>query len=353
LTDESRITSLLLLVAVLGFIAKYFLNVFLALHLTAETYGDFNVAIKFLLILVGLSLFGTNIGAQRFLALYLRTNLKPKAQSYLAWNIKIVAIMSVIALGFVATSHLIFYLVPAFKIKYIEDYHLAVYMLWIAPFATFGSFLSYHLLSTNQIFMSIMLLKVFSYMVQLLFFILILLLLGPMFNHAMIVLGVFISFLALASFALYFMNKDLLLMLWEGCKNIRTTKVIKTEWFYPSLRMISSNIIFLISGVIDLMIVEAVCPDEAQVGYYAAVLTISGLIWLLATDLYLGLKPNVSALLVSVEAKKKLQVMLNKTNSVVILACAIPTLIILCFASQLLSYFVQCIQALNMRYLSW
>ena len=62
----------LFLYSFIGFFIQFALGIFLARHLTESLYGDYNIAIKILAILVTLSLYGTNAGANRFLAKYIK-----------------------------------------------------------------------------------------------------------------------------------------------------------------------------------------------------------------------------------------------------------------------------------------
>src|SRR5690348_17012405 len=88
----TRDVTFLFFLTVLGYLTKFALNLFLAHHLTPARYGDYSVAIKLLDILVLVTLFGTNIGASRFLAKYLQYNSTHSAANYIAWNIKLVSV---------------------------------------------------------------------------------------------------------------------------------------------------------------------------------------------------------------------------------------------------------------------
>lgn len=336
---EIKIAYILFLVAVVGYLIKYGLNVFLANHLSPIVYGDYSVAIQLLNIMISLSLFGTNTGARRFLAKYLALNKKSTASDYIAWNIKLIGVTFLIVCSIAVVAITVMILLHALGIRDISKYHLAVYMFWVVPFAALTVLLGSFLLVTNHVFMPLTIERVLRYLVELILFIVVVVFLHRTLDTLSIVGVLLFSFLVTLITTLLIVNKDILSMIKVGFKKMSYTRLLHEEWFFTSSRLIGSGLIFTITSVLDLIIVAIVVTNKEDVGHYAAVLTICGCIWLPARNLYQLVSSKASGLLSSQAGKVKLQSMLDRTNRVVIFLTATLSIAIIYFSSALLAHF--------------
>ena len=136
----------LLILSFLTYGLKYVVNLVFAKNMPAEVYGDLSLALRLLAIAAALTLLGTGTSAKRFLAKYLQTNRHADSASYLHWNMRLVARAYILVwVGALVAGALMFHL-HLFGLRDIESYHLAVYMLWIAPLVATGTLLAAFLL---------------------------------------------------------------------------------------------------------------------------------------------------------------------------------------------------------------
>lgn len=337
---EVKTAYLLFLIAFMGYLLKYGLNVFLAHQLPAALYGDLRVAIQLLQILVVVTLFGTNVGAQRFLAKFLHSDKKINAVSYVAWNLKLVSITFLISFAIALGAIGVMCVLHMLEVKDIHSYHLGVYMFWIAPVAAIVTLLSSFLLSSSEIFFPTLLSQVFKYCIEISLFVIVSVLFGLTLTHSLtIVSTLFFSYIILGIIAIFFMDANITYALKNAWSKIRGSSVTDNEWFISSSKMIANNIIYAIVCMLDLLIVEMFDPHEETVGYYAAALTISGIMWLAPTNLYQAVKPKVSSLITSSQGIIQLQSMLDSVNKVVIFLSGILGIIIISFSQSLLTMF--------------
>ncbi|MBS0357814.1 MAG: hypothetical protein JSS53_00885 [Proteobacteria bacterium] len=336
---EIKIAYTLFFIVVFGYLIRYELNIFLAHHLPPATYGDYSIAIKLLGITIILALFGTRTGSNRFLARYLALNKKSTANDYIAWNVKLISVTFLVLFAVAAIAIFTMVLLHVLGIRHISQYHLAVYMLWIAPFDALTFLLCSYLLISGHVFMSRIIGKEWRYLLELIFFVILFLLLHRNFHTMSIVAVLLTTSLVALITTLLASNKEILGMIQSGFKKISYTRLSHEKWFPTSLKMIGSDLIYAIVNVIDLIIVALIVVDKAVVGHYAAVLMICGWIWLSAEHLYQLVISKASHLLSSQEGKVELQNMVDRTNKVVFLSTGVISMSIIYFSSTLLAYF--------------
>ncbi|KTD46316.1 oligosaccharide flippase family protein [Legionella quateirensis] len=339
LRQVARDVYFLFILAVLGYLTKYALNLFLAHHLTPIRYGEYSVAIKLLDILVLITLFGTNVGASRFLAEYLELNSLRSAVDYIAWNIKLISVtfsimlfISIIALILMSSLHYL-------GIHDISRYHLFVYILCVVPIAAIPALLQSFLLCSQHIYSPTILSQIVLYALQLLIFGIISFFVIHPLDSITIATVILISFLLVTFITVLTMNTELWSIVILGIKKINHTEILNPAWIKASSRWIINTLIFQLISILDLIIVYVVGKNKLYVGYYAAVLTIIYLIWLLPATLYQGIKPKISNLLSSESGRLELQSLLNKTNAVVIFILLVLSGLIIYFSTNLLSFF--------------
>ena len=339
MTKEAKTAYILFSIAVMGYLLKYVLNVFLARHLSVAVYGDLQVALRILNILVGFTLFGTNVSSQRFLANYLRENKEAFAEDYIAWNMKLIGMTFVISFVVALIAIGLMTLLHVFHVKDINQYHLAVYMFWLAPFAAICVLLSSFLLSSNEVYFSAMLDQL-KYGIEIILFIILVLLLDTTINNNTTIIGtLMLTFIILAVLGILLMDSGVLLTIKSALPKIWRMSVTQTAWFAPSRTFIANNVIFMVTCALDLLILGLIVPNKDDVGYYAAALTICGIIWVAPMNLYRRLKPKISSLIKSREGIIKLQSKLDKLNQIIISIIGVTSIVIIYFSTSLLSQF--------------
>ncbi len=330
---------LLFCLVVVSYFIKYGLNVFLARHLTADVYGDFSLAIRILAIFITLSLFGTNVSAYRFLSKYLQSDNKLTAANYIAWNIKLISVTFLISFVLALVSFVLILTLHFLGINDINQYHLTIYMLWITPFAAVSVLLKEFLFCSNSIFLPTIYSNVLLNVILLMLFMVITLFFKRELDNLTIVTVLFIGYVSVSFLLLLLVNNDFLLMLKSGLKQLSTVPITNTKWLQTSSRLISNNIIFMMIGVLDLVMVNVFSKNTLNVGHYAAVLTITSIVALIPNNLYVGLKAKISSLSSSERGRIELQKELDKVNPIVIVIIAVLGALIICFSKTLLSHF--------------
>lgn len=333
-----KVTSLFVL-AVLGYLLKMLLNLFLARHLSASIYGDYSVAIRVLTILVTLSLFGTNIGVNRFFAKYLHLNERATATTYIAWNIKLLGITFLIAFILATASFSVMLALHYLKIQDLNKYYLAAYVLWLVPFAAIGTLMASFVLTSNRILLSSFYKSPFKYLLQLILFMIVVWYIDPELNNLSIVFVLFLSFILIIMISTLSISEEILILFRQGFKNMVGTSLAQRELLKTSSSLIANNIIFTVSCTLDLFAVELFSADQAHVGYYAAALSIVSILWLIPTNAYQGLKYRLAVLFVREDGHEELQYRLNRINAIVFSIVIVLIFLIVFFANSLLSYF--------------
>ncbi|KTD12028.1 hypothetical protein Lgra_1486 [Legionella gratiana] len=339
MNKEARVVLVLLLISLVTYASKYSLNVFMTHHLAKSIYGDFSIAIKLLTIMTALSLLGTDISSKRFLGKYINLNQKADAIEYVAWNLRLISVTFFISLLIALASTLLMILLHHFRVKHINDYHLAVYVLWLIPFSALLSLLSSYLIVVDRIYLSTLLTEFLKYLLQVLLFISVVLFVEPILTNFYIVSVLLITFILLLTLSLFSLNQDILELFKYGFHKVRKTPLTKMDWLKTSVRLITNNILFVIVSALDLLIVEVFGSNETMVGDYAAILTIIGFLWLIPTTALQALKSKLSFLLESEMGKKELQCKINSTMMIIIPTTILAGSTIVLFSKNILGHF--------------
>jgi O-antigen/teichoic acid export membrane protein len=323
---------------------KYVVNLVLAKNMPPEVYGDLSLALRFLAIAAALTLLGTGTSAKRFLAKYLQTNRHADAASYLRWNTRLVArAYSLVCIGALLSSALMFHL-HLFGIRHIESYHLAVYMLWIAPLVATGTLLAAFLLCDDLPVSSYLFSKTARYALMAAAFYLMFALVEALPSNLTIVgvlAAVWLSILVLEVVYAAFRAPRLFRHLAGLVRGLKPepNPAKEQEWTRISRRLIINHLMFLILGSLDLMLLELLGPNEAQVGYYSAVLTIIGMVWLLPDAPLRPIKPKINTLSSSAADSSVLQRMIRQAVLFNLFTVTAVTTGIVVFGDRLLSHF--------------
>lgn len=313
MTKDMKNFYVLFILSIIAYVVTYSLNVFLARHLPADLYGEYSLALRVLNFFVALALFGTNMETQRSLSKFLQLHKSATAMDYVAWNFKLISIAFLLIFTLAILSFLLMVVFHIYGIRQINQYHLSIYMLWITPIAALSSLMASYLMSCKQVVLASTILNLFPRLLQLVFFMVIVLFLNVHLDNMAILITIFLSFLLLSFLALCSMNKEILQMVFSGVRQLGKTR-INTDWLRASLRLMGNHLIITLITLMDLTIVTIFVQNKAHVGYYAAILTITFSISFIPNAVYQTLKPDLSTLLSSSSGRIELQQRLNKLN---------------------------------------
>jgi O-antigen/teichoic acid export membrane protein len=325
--------------ACIGFFIQFGLGIFLARQLTESLYGDYNVAMKLLSVLVTLALYGTNTGANRFLAKYLKRHETHASGKYLAWNVKLLSITFVISFIIAIVAFIVMWILHYLNVQHINHYHLAVYSLWLVPFYAIAILINSFLVSSEHTQISTFYSSIVQYLIMFSLFIVIALYIDPMLHNLSIIIVLFISSILFSSISILSINRDLLSMIYRGIKQLKITSLNEKGWMITSTHLIANNIFYSILCVLDLLVVEVFGRTEMETGYYAAALTITAVLNLVPNSIYQSLKPELGALLKIETKKHQLQKRLNKINLLSFCLLALLSFVLIYFENQLLLFF--------------
>lgn len=338
LNDDNKAPLYLFILSLLTYASKCALNLFLAHHLARDIYGDFSVAIRLLSVMVTLTLFGTDIGSQRFFGKFINTGQHTNATAYVAWNFKLLTITFSVAITIALLSSIIMVGLHTLGLNNINNYHLAVYSLWLVPLAAIVSLLSSYLLFSEHLYLATILSKALKYSVQLVLFLSSIFFLQPVLSNLNIALILLITFLSLLVIAMVSFNQEIASILQLGLQQAHQTS-LDQNWLKTSGHLIANTLLVGLLAAIDLLIIEMFGFNEVMVGDYAAILTIVGILWVIPTGILQGLKPQFSTLLSTPEGIQLLEKKLIDTNRITIGACIFLGTGIILFAKKLLGLF--------------
>lgn len=337
--DTKTYVWVLFFIATAGFLVQFFLNMFLTHHLGIRLYGDYSLAIQLLGVFVSVSLLGTDIGSQCFVVKYLQSNKSSKAEEYISWNLKLVGV-SFLIIRLVAAIALILMLGLHFLgIRDIHQYNIIFYVLWITPLAASFKLFSSFLIIGDLVFTMMILSKVLIYVLELLFFFIVINFFSVHTDYVMIVAVLAVSNFLLAVITYYFLNIDFVHMIRLGLNQFKITHIVHPSWAKQSMRLILSNLTYLLICSADLFIVKLFSSNMDHVGQYSVDLTITSFVWLISGNLYQGLKPTMSYELGSAQGRFQLQHKLDQINKIVFTLITVVCFLIMCFSKQLLLLF--------------
>lgn len=225
-------------------------------------------------------------------------------------------------------------------IKEIRSYHMAVYMLWVAPVAALFTLFTNYLICANQTILSTTLRNVRVVLYILLF-------IGFIQYFNIELRAYTISLILLLSFLLLFVVECLLIyykapVLFKGMRDAFLLKrgiQPGNHWLKFSSRMAVNNLVFILICAIDLFLVEFICPDASAVGLYSAALVIASFVLVIPQNLYTSFKTEISHYATSVHGRKILEHDVKRINRLSFTVSFVLGLGIIIFSKTLLSYF--------------
>ena len=336
----TKLSLLLFGIAVATFAASYGLNVLLARQLPTETYGNLVFAFRVLGTVAALSLLGTGTSSTRFLARYLTCQEDENVESFLRWNTRLIRWPLIASFAIGVSTCLAMFCSDILGFRNIESYHLAVFMLWIAPLFSVVSLLAAYLLCTDHPVVSTVSSQFTLLTVQLALFVLVLFVLQfP--STELVITSVLATSAAVAILVqLVFLHRATPLRmtrLWpkRGERRIETS----STWLSVSLWLIVGQLIVQAGKLLDVSFLEIAPGEEKQLGYYGAALSITSLLFIVPRATLAPLSSRVSSLLDSPETLGNLEAELGRLvriNAALVIGLGAP---IAWFSQELLSSF--------------
>lgn len=333
----------LFILGLAGFAFKFLFNTFLTRHLSSALFGDFSVALSVFNVVSAYMLFGTATSSIRFFSSYLKKNEIESASIFIAWNLRIVLISSLIFFVLLTLFTTMIMGLHLFHIYDIREYHLVVYFLWIAPLGALTLLFSSYLLCNRNVYLG----TFFGANSLYLFGILLLIPATFIFDITLRIKSLWLLIFCVTtiiatiqSFILFFKMRDVLERSFSYFfKKTISDQARKKEWWEVSLRLIFNQFVYLIVSALDLILLEIIDPNEAVVGYYAAALTVTGLIWMTQLALFQHISPMISSSIETENDKKELQVLINKAQINNIVLNSILIALITIFTNPILKFF--------------
>lgn len=330
-------------IGIIGYFFKFIFNSFLARHLSPELYGDFSVAMRVFKIASAYMLFGTAASSKRFFSNYLKKKQHDIASKYLSWNLRIVLISAFFFLLLLALFTIVILGLHIFHIHDIREYHLLVYFLWLSPIGALSLLLASYLICDRDVFLGSFFGSGSFYFFGFLLLIPVIFLLNIKLHDEslwILILCIFILMAAFEGAVLFSRMRNLFTVSIANIFNrSHSDKQNEKEWWRVSSRLILNQIAFSVVKALDIILLEIIDSSEKIVGYYAAALTISGVIWVTQRSLFQFVSPRISTLLDEKGGKQKLQALINKSELTnLILSGALITLIII-FSDPILRFF--------------
>ncbi|MDP1614340.1 MAG: hypothetical protein Q8L68_00935 [Methylococcales bacterium] len=328
------------LLAFLGYAAKYALNIVLAHHLSSRLLGDFNIALRTLGLLTAFALMGTHTASKRFVSHYLHHHRNDMLEDYIAWNFRFIRISFTVCVVVAITAYLVMHALHIWHIKDIRDYHLAIYMLWVAPLAALWTLLSSYLLCANYPILSQIFQNTKNILYIVLFFFLVLWLKIAVDRDSLFLLiGTSILLLCIVELGVIIKKTPFLFTIIRRACLLKKPRRVHPDWMRVSFRLICSGLIFVVICAIDLILVKLIVPAENAAGLYAVALTIASFVFVIPQNLFTLIKTKMSRLMMTKSGQKRLGRELRTLNRFSLATILLFGGVIFLFSKALLLHF--------------
>lgn len=266
LVEASYVT---MAVIVVSFLARYGVNILLANHLKVEAYGDYAAMINVVFFAGTMLLLGSDEAALRFIPEYVYKRDWTRVSGYIKHHLKLILLLSVVVVTFMFLIATVLYLLSRAGINTFFDYHPILFAIWFAPMFALVVFQAKLLRSLHKVAWSLLTFKILPYLLMA-FGIFLFTAEGSVLTmyQALMVYGTGLFVVVVAQFIL-------LLAALPYEVDFSKAEYQKRKWFAVSTAIMFASLIFAGVTTIDLLLLEMLGPNEAQVGILAAVLTIS------------------------------------------------------------------------------
>lgn len=294
-------------VSLLGSALSFILNLILSRKLSAEIYGDYYIILQVLTITSILAAFGTNTAIIKFLPQYFAENNQRKLHSFLAWNYKLVnrvtGVLTVVGAIVASAAVLLSY----FGITFINHYHPVIFSFWLVPLFAYSLISNSLLQGVNYVNASLF----FSNVVLVLFEILIIFTLGLLHYH----INIYHVFLMIGlSQMLVILLQQMVIRRKLKVEKQKPTQIsFESEWFIYAKEMLINNLVLQLAIVVVAVLFEMLGHNEGEVGVFAAINTVAGIIFTISSAINTLFSPKLSAYSNDLN---RLQKVVNKANTI-------------------------------------
>ncbi|GAB4190134.1 MAG: hypothetical protein Tsb0015_11100 [Simkaniaceae bacterium] len=330
--------SFVLLLIITSYLATFGLNVYLARLLKPKEYGDISVIFQLLVFFAPFALLGTEISLLRFIPKYLRKKEYGKISGFLRWNAKIFLYMSLGILLCGVAINIISYYLDKHNIHSLDQYHLIFFSYWLIPLYALLVLTANFLQSIRSYYLS----ATFNGFLVSFFIIAAILLFLPYFENTWIgsyqrkysiVLCIGISYLIICIAELFTLLKKLPKEVFQADPSYE-----KRKWFRSSTHMMLSTVIFAGLSAVDIVMLDILAKNEAIVGQFAAIFTISSSLMVFSTAVDMIVNPIISPSIAH-EDTKHLQITLHLMNVFKSIPIFFLFILLLIFGKDLLEHF--------------
>ena len=315
----------------LDYLLVYYTNVLFAKLLIPKQYGLLIAGLKGIFILVPLMLLGLESTLLKYLPIYAQQKDISKMSGLIKWvktilhiNCGIVLAICIVSLISIFISHLLgwqnaFLNTPLW------------FMLWFAPLFTYVAFQSFLLLCVEyRVF------PAFTTMIACVIIIALLQVYHFVFGQVPL-LGI-ILIIAFAALFLIFLQNILIGKSSLKTLDVRHASFHSPAWWKTSKHMLLFGVLAMVCNSINIILLQWLVRDKNEVGFFAAILTVSALLLVFSQASNLILSPLVSSQVESGDLKT-LQGMVNLLNTAKIILGTVVLILFICFAKVFLMHF--------------
>lgn len=337
MSDSYRTPFLLFLGFVFSYFARYGFNVFFARLLGTAAYGQYAVAIRALTVIAPLTILGTSAASKRFVTQYITQKNNKLLLGYLFWNFRLfitsaitTTILTTVAIATMIALHL-------FDLKSILSYHLTFYFIYCAPVLALTLLISNILIAFRHFIFASYIANICPYLFMSLFLWLFWQADGSIHNIG-IALVVFLAYIAVLVILFSYIFSIRSQIKAHATQKEIISKRQKKAWLITAKRFSLNNIVVSIIDAADVITIELLLHNGNLVGYYAAALTITKVIWLIRY----GFNTFISISVADHFAKKEMLALENILKKISIQQIVITLLLcstLFIFSSDLLNHF--------------
>lgn len=329
--------------SVFFYVIKFIFNIVLSKHLLHGLYGDWSLAARFYSLISGLILLGTGAEAKKFLARFLKEHEYLNIEHYIRWNFRLIKNSIFLFLVGLLSFMLTIITLHLFNVKSLESYHLCFYVIFLCPIGAILLLMSNYLQCNQNILLSICCTNAEKSWFQFIIFIIFIYFFHVKFNSQVLFLIFLISVILFsiiegALFSLLLRAKTTKILLLELIGSLVPINYHK-EWLALGVKLMINQSIYLFTCAIDIFLVKLITKSFDQTDYYAAILSITGIIFVISSTLILLLSTKVSSLLSNDKQKEELQALINKTFFTIAIVSSLVFFLLVFFSHRILQVF--------------
>ncbi len=327
---KNSIASIFLMLA--AFIINYSFNLLLARLLTAKEYGDVNITIAVIMICTPFLIVGANYAAMVFLSGYFINKDYSHAKGFLLWIKKRFFLGSLITIFIGSFGISLEIVLIKYNIVNAPFIHPAIFSFWIIPFSAAMLILTAITAAFQEYIFSSFSNKVLIYLFSMI--------LIYVWSTSIGILNTYVAILCIGIAYIITVILQLIYLFFKIPESYYKAKFLREDksWKSVSLQLFYTRLGYLISSTINLIMLEVLGTHKADVGNFAAILTILSVMQLTSIAFSFVLEPMIKPCF-TYNRLKFLQYFLNIVNAVNVSALILFSLIIAIFGKELLAHF--------------